>query len=500
MADQTPPNNDESSNVDKLLSRFGPVQAEPNRKAPGPRSRSAAGSRPRPGPAKRPPSANRPAPSKPEPARVPAGVSAQPAPLFEAAPDEVFGDTPVVAEAAEPVFLIDDPITVEASAIEPPVEVIDRRDWVRIPRRTGPTVRFLIVGFVALVAIFTVTSRVSAWWGDQFDPPGEPGASVEFEIAAGATANDVTQELFAADIIANPTLFRYWLQDNSDADFQAGEYTCLQENMSFEEVFVCLDGQGPVPPSFFAVTVPEGLRLTEIIDVLNRENPEWDEASLRQDLLADLVSVDLDGVPETPIPGSPDPTNSGLEGLLFPATYQIDERDNDNTRDILRRMADTMEARYTGLVADVGKAPVIAELGLTDYQIITLASLIEEEYQVEEDLGRISRVIYNRLLQGESLGIDATSCYAAQKPCADLNADDLNSDSPWNTRNTSNLGLPPTPIASPGEASLRAALQPDDGDWLFYVLTSEDGSHSFAVTAGEHAANVQICRERGLGC
>ena len=142
---------------------------------------------------------------------------------------------------------------------------------------------------------------------------------------------------------------------------------------------------------------------------MNRENPEWDEASLRQDLLADLVSVDLDGVPETPIPGSPDPTNSGLEGLLFPATYQIDERDNDNTRDILRRMADTMEARYTGLVADVGKAPVIAELGLTDYQIITLASLIEEEYQVEEDLGRISRVIYNRLLQGESLGIDAVS-------------------------------------------------------------------------------------------
>ena len=165
-------------------------------------------------------------------------------------------------------------------------------------------------------------------------------------------------------------------------------------------------------------------------------------------------------------------------------------------------MADTMEERYTSLVDEVGKAPVIEELGLTDYEIITLASLIEEEYQVDVDLGRISRVLYNRLLIGESLGIDATTCYAAMKSCADLTAEDLASDSPWNTRNLSNVGLPPTPIASPGEASLRAALQPDDGDWIFYVLTNENGpgTHSFAVTAAEHAANVAICRERGLGC
>ena len=217
------------------------------------------------------------------------------------------------------------------------------------------------------------------------------------------------------------------------------------------------------------MTIPEGLRLTEIIDVLNRQNPSWDEAGLRQDLLADLVAVDLPGVPENPIIGSPDPTNSGLEGLLFPATYQIDERDSDDTRDILRRMADTMEERFTSLVNEVGRAPVISELELTDYEIITLASLIEEEYQVEQDLGMISRVIYNRLLTGESLGIDASSCYAAQKPCADLTQEDLQSDSPWNTRNLSNIGLPPTPIAAPGAAALRAALQPDEGDWLFYV-------------------------------
>lgn len=503
MADDTPPNDEDPSGVDKLLSRFGPVPSEPNRSAPGPRPRTGV-SRPKPGPRQPQPSAqDAPGAGATKPSRqgerMKATVGAAPAPLFEAAPDSVFGDTPVVVDQPEPEPVVLATIVGEQ---EPPVEIIDRRDWVRVPRRMGPTLRFLLVGFIAVVGIFTVTSRVTTWWGNQFDPPGEPGASVEFEIASGATANDVTQDLFAQDIIANPTLFRYWVADNATGDFQAGEYTCLQENMSFEEALSCLDGQGPVPPSFFSVTIPEGLRLTEIIDVLNRQNPAWSEANLRQDLLADLVSVDLEGVPEVPIIDSPDPTNSGLEGLLFPATYQIDERDQDDTRDILRRMADTMEDRYTSLVLEVGKAPVIEELGLTDYEIITLASLIEEEYQVEADLGRISRVIYNRLLTSEALGIDASSCYAAQKPCADLTSEDLNSDSPWNTRNLSNVGLPPTPIASPGAASLRAALQPEDGDWLFYVLTGENGpgSHSFAVTASEHAANVAICVERGLGC
>lgn len=501
---------EDPSGVDKLLSRFGPVPESTQRRAPGPSAKG----RPRPGPAGHPARGGAPGPRPTQrgSAARPSPAPAEPAPLFEAAPDSVFGDSSVVEAAAPSRVAVqtapspqpeDDHVhvvTLEALSNEPPVEVIDRRDWVRVPRRTGPTFRFLLVGFVSVIAIFAVATRVNTWWGDQFDPPGEPGEPIEFEIASGDTANDVTQDLFASGVIANPTLFRYWVADNATGDFQAGQYTCLQENMSFEEALDCLEGQGPVPPSFFSVTIPEGLRLTEIIDVLNRQNPAWSEANLRQDLLADLVSVDLDGVPDEALPGSPDPTNSGLEGLLFPATYQVDERDIDNTRDILRRMADTMEARYLGLVEEIGRAPVIEELGLTDYEVITLASLVEEEYRVQEDLGRISRVIYNRLLAGESLGIDASSCYAAQIPCADLTREVLESDSPWNTRNTSNLGLPPTPIASPGEAALRAALQPEEGDWLFYVLTDADGSHSFAATAAEHAANVAICVERGLGC
>jgi len=367
-----------------------------------------------------------------------------------------------------------------------------------MPRRTGPVFRFLLVGFVLVIGISFVYGRVTTWFDDQYDPPGDPGSSVEFAIPSGATSNDVTQQLYADDVIANPTLFRYWLGDNLDGDFQAGDYICVQENMSFEEVLGCLDGIGPVPPRFFSVTIPEGLRLEDIVDVLNAENPGWAKVDLLADLQATLVSVGLTGVPDGPIPGSPDRTRSGKEGLLFPATYQVDEKNETDSLDILRRMADTMELKFTQVVEDSGRAEIIEELELTDYEVLTIASLIEEEYLIDEDLGRISRVIYNRLAHGRfPLGIDATSCYAAQKPCADLTQADLDSTSPWNTRDLGNYDLPPTPIASPGEKAILAALNPEPGEWLYYVRTEADGGHTFATTDEEFNAAKAVCIERG---
>jgi UPF0755 protein len=107
-------------------------------------------------------------------------------------------------------------------------------------------------------------------------------------------------------------------------------------------------------------------------------------------------------------------------------------------------------------------------------------------------------VIYNRLDQGMALGIDATSCYEkGEMPCT-LTTADLESDSPYNTRR--NRGLPPTPIASPGRESLEAALAPAEGDWRYYVLSDEEGHHTFAVTDEEFNEAKQVCIERDLGC
>lgn len=480
--------------VDRLLSRFGPVT-------------SSASARPAPGPRPANPTLARPTgsrqnhPAAESSSATSTATMATPAPLFDQPHDEVFGQEPIgvgtwTDPAAPPSNLEE---LVAAPAPQEPVEIIDRRDWVRVPRRSGPVFRFFIVAFIVGLGVMAVFSRVNTWWDNQFDPPGEPGASVAFTIASGATANDVTQQLFSQGVIANPTLFRYWVSDNQEGDFLAGDYVCLQEDMSFEEALDCLEGVGPVPPQFFSITIPEGLRLDEIIDVLNAENPSFAKADLESDLRATLVSVGLSGVPEQPLPDSPDPTGSGKEGLLFPATYQIDEKNQSDTLDILRRMADTMELKFQEALDDSGRAPIIEQLELTDYEVLTIASLIEEEYGVDEDLGRISRVIYNRLENGRfSLGIDATSCYAAQKPCADLNSEDLNSTSPWNTRDLNNFGLPPTPIASPGEKAIRAALNPEPGDWIFYVRTEEDGGHTFANNDAEFQAAKNLCQERGF--
>jgi UPF0755 protein len=479
----------DASGVDRLLSRFGPVADEnPEREAPGPRPSAASVKRPDRGPSL-------------EAAAIATAVASTatidaPSPLFDEPRDDVFGD-PAVAEGVwtDPSASVFEEVSAEPLG---PVEAIDRRDWARMPRRTGPVFRFLLVGFVLVIGISFVYGRVTTWFDDQYDPPGDPGSSVEFAIPSGATSNDVTQQLYADDVIANPTLFRYWLGDNLDGDFQAGDYICVQENMSFEEVLGCLDGIGPVPPRFFSVTIPEGLRLEDIIDVLNAENPGWAKVDLLADLQATLVSVGLTGVPDGPIPGSPDRTRSGKEGLLFPATYQVDEKNETDTLDILRRMADTMELKYTQVVEDSGKAEIIDELELTDYEVLTIASLIEEEYLIDEDLGRISRVIYNRLAHGRfPLGIDATSCYAAHKACADLTQADLDSASPWNTRDLGNYDLPPTPIASPGEKAILAALNPEPGEWLYYVRTEADGGHTFATTDEEFNAAKAVCIERG---
>ena len=389
----------EPTGVNRLLSRFGPVKENPDRQSPGPRTAAGA--------VDRPTSHGHPA-SQSDPAAQRTATMDKPSSLFDEPADSVFGDVPVGAGTwtdpeAPPSHIAaittPDDITIIPDAHVPPtVEIIDRRDWVRAPRRTGPVFRFLVIGFIAVLAIGTVYNRGNAWVQNQFDPEGDPGDPVEFEIAAGSTTNQVTQQLFGQGVISNPTLFRYWIGDNLEGDFQAGQYGCLAENMSFEEARDCLIGEGPVPPTFFSVTIPEGLRLAEIVNVLNAENPQFELADLQADLSATIVSVNLDGVPDGPIEGNPDPTGSGKEGLLFPATYQIDERDQGNTRAILARMAEQLDIEFEQAEAELGRDPVLDELELTDYEVLIVASLIEEEYGVEQDLGRISRVIYLSLI------------------------------------------------------------------------------------------------------
>jgi UPF0755 protein len=155
------------------------------------------------------------------------------------------------------------------------------------------------------------------------------------------------------------------------------------------------------------------------------------------------------------------------EGLLFPDTYEFS--DDATAQEVLQTMATKME----DVLDDLGYDKAETLQGRSAYELITIASLIEKETGAPADeRGKISRVISNRLDEGETLGIDASVLYGLGRASGELTQSDLDEETPYNTRLVK--GLPPTPIALPGEASLAAAIEPPEGDWRYYVLVSND--------------------------
>ena len=380
-----------------------------------------------------------------------------------------------------------------------PVYDADDRNWVRYRPFWGGFARLVLLVVVVVLAVGWARGRIYGWVDSQITPEGLPGDAVELTIPQGASVNEIAGELQSAGVISNATVFRYWLRCDGELTItgflgcdevvavEAGDYV-LYENMDFESVRTVFEA-GPLPEVFELVRIPEGLRWSEMALRLLEENPafEW------EDLEAAYVSL----VREASYLPDEAPVRS-LEGMLFPATYDINADDLGDEHGFLLRLSDEFDRRFARLLQDPGLHPDIVELGLVPYEVIIVASLIEEEALVSEDRAKIARVIYNRLAEGMRLEIDATACYAAAKSCADLTAADIRLESPWNTRVVA--GLPPTPISAAGEASLVAALQPVDGDWLFYVRTDEGGvrgAHHFHRTLEEHEEQVSICRELG---
>ena len=178
---------------------------------------------------------------------------------------------------------------------------------------------------------------------------------------------------------------------------------------------------------------------------------------------------------------------ASAEGFLFPETYQVAKR-GTSADDVITKLLDQF-----GIEADTLNWSRAEDLGVTPYEVVTIASMIEKEAALAEERPVIAGVIYNRLEMGMPLGIDATLLYDDPTPDGQLSTSDLETDGPYNTR--LRVGLPPTPIASPGLASLQAALGPADTEYLYYVLCGRDGHHEFGMTLAEHEANRAACNE-----
>ncbi|MEU1851271.1 endolytic transglycosylase MltG [Streptomyces sp. NPDC019990] len=169
------------------------------------------------------------------------------------------------------------------------------------------------------------------------------------------------------------------------------------------------------------------------------------------------------------------------EGYLFPATYPVP--DNTTPEKLLALMVDTANEKFN-------QAPIAAGAqrnAMNVYQAVTIASIVQAEAATSTDMGKVARVVFNRLERGMPLQMDSTVTYALGRSSPRTTAGDTRVDSPYNTYQR--MGLPPTPIANPGEEAVRAAINPPPGDWLYFV-TVRPGDTRFTADHAEHQRNV----------
>ncbi|MDH3190714.1 MAG: endolytic transglycosylase MltG [Acidimicrobiia bacterium] len=353
--------------------------------------------------------------------------------------------------------------------------------WPRLARTGGVIALVIVMGFAVVGGASYLGRQVgdALGNGDNDDGPVnvEPGLEVTVEIPTGASAKEIGAILAANGVVKSALEFEVAVRNSEAAsDLKAGTYG-LTTLMNPSEVVAILV-IGPVA-DVYRITVIEGLRVEEILTSL-AESSGHPFRQFESALLSGDVTTSLKEMPD-------DPTLVDWEGLLFPDTYEFSRSAEPEA--ILQRMASTMEQRVNSI-----DWTVIEALGLTPYDGIILASLIESEVLLDVERPTVSSVIHNRLGLGMKLDIDATVLYAlGTRDIADF---DREFDSPYNTYLVA--GLPPTPIAAPGKASLEAAANPETTDFLFYVLKDLEGFHAFAVTLEEHNANVAQARADGV--
>ena len=305
----------------------------------------------------------------------------------------------------------------------------------------------------------------------------DPGLDVTVVIPEGSSAASIADILASAGVVRSASQFEAAARSvGAAATLRAGTYE-LVTGMDPDEVIEVLR-RGPIL-SVFDVTVPEGLRLSEILVRLSEASGlavgDFEDALADGRVETELAEIDDDAPLEA------------WEGLLFPDTYRFSK--DATAVEILQRMSDTMAQRVDGI-----DWRALEDAGFSRYDGIIIASLIEAEVRVPEERRLVSSVIRNRLEDGQRLEIDATVLYALGT--RDVSLFTRAVDSPYNTY--ANDGLPPTPIAAPGTASLEAAADPADTHYRYYVLSSEDGRHTFSETLEEHQAAVAAAREAGV--
>jgi UPF0755 protein len=329
----------------------------------------------------------------------------------------------------------------------------------------------VVVGFVAFVSVAAyLANRGVDWYQARATTTTEQEALATTKtvtIASGTSAAEVGRLLEDGGVITSSAEFVDLVKSRGTENaLLPGKYEFSKGLALIDVVDMLETGKGA---AIFKVTIPEGLAASQVAAVLT------EDGHIPGDTY--LPMAGSPGEFELPKVGGAVPTAlTTLEGLLYPSTYWLTDGDGAT------QLVGAQLAAFAQKTADLPWANAEA-LGLTPYEIVIVASLIEKEVSVAAERPIVAAVIYNRLKKGMTLGIDATVRYALDKWTGDLTSEDLEIDSPYNTR--VKKGLPPTPIANPRVESLQAALEPAEVDYLYYVLKDTQGNHFFTASYDE---------------
>jgi UPF0755 protein len=314
---------------------------------------------------------------------------------------------------------------------------------------------FVLVGFMA--------ARVLIFW---YTPTDKNGREVVVQVPGGSSLVSASGLLFDAGVIKSVKKFVFMVKVKGQAErIQAGELK-FRTDMTPAQVMAVLTRGKAVT---YQVTIPEGQNIYQVASLLAARELGDEDRFL-------LLAKNREFSRSLGVPGDT------LEGFLFPDTYSWPRGLSEE--EILGQMVDHYKEVFT---QDMRARA--AEIGMTELEVVTLASIIEKETGAPGERNVVSAVFHNRLEKGYRLQTDPSVIYGLEDFDGDLTKEHLRTDHPHNTYTRG--GLPIGPIANPGEASLRAALYPAEVSYLYFVARG-DGTHVFSNTLVEHNEAVRI--------
>ncbi len=328
----------------------------------------------------------------------------------------------------------------------------------------------LIGGVVLLIVL-----AFAFWYELESHALGPVGPREVVQVTSGESMSSIATQLSAHHVIGSTLAFRLFNLVHGSPTVLPGDYA-LHGNETFAQVRAAL----AAGPNIYAVTITRGLTLGEVATQVD---------GLPGHASGGFARVAASGAVHSEF--SP-PGSNNLEGMLGTGTYLVVPGESNTT------LLTDMVHRFDGQAEAAGLSTAsAAALGMSPYQVITVASIVEKEGYYFKNMPDVARVIYNRLATGTPLQMNSTVLYSLGQDGGPVTAQDLALQTPYNTY--LNTGLTPTPICIPSPQALSAAVHPPAGAWLYFVLVSKDGTEAFSVTYAGQLANEKLAKERGVG-